>query len=143
MNELTIVGVICTDVERPGRGSVRHYSFHEAVQIGAMRHLTYDVVPARPAGQIAGIIADRAKQRIENGEDLEDENEWNILLYNILDEKKFMEAYHYNLSDFCLKSTLTPLNFSIFVEDVLIWRLLEKLLISENRGASTDDPANT
>ncbi len=94
MDELTIVGVICTDVERPGRGSVRHYSFHEVVQIGAMRYLTYDVVPARATGQIAGIIADRAKQRIENWEDLYDENVWNIMLYNFLDELYFMEACH-------------------------------------------------
>jgi hypothetical protein len=126
-------GHICTNVERPGRGSVRRYSFHEVVQIGAMHYLTTDVVPARVAGRIAAIIADRAKNRIENGEDLQDENEWKILIYNIFSgEKPSLEAYHYKLVGFCLETTSTPVNFSIFVEDVLIWRLLKKLLIGEN-----------
>jgi hypothetical protein len=125
---------ICTNVEKPGRGSVRRYSFHEVVQIGAMHYLTSDVVPARVAGQIATIIADRAKNRIENGEDLQDEDEWKILIYNILGEENNLEAHHYKLLGFCLETTLTPVNFSIFVEDILIWRLLEKLLISENHG---------
>ena len=136
-------GHICMNVQSPGRGSVRRYSFYDAVQIGAMRYLTWDVVPARVAGQIARIVADRAKQRIESGEDLEDKNEWNILLYNVLSENELMEAHHINLSKFDLKNELTPINFSIFVEDVLIWRLLEKLLIGENRGDRADDPANT
>jgi hypothetical protein len=129
-------GHVCANIEKPGRGSVRRYSFHEAVQIGAMRYLTYDLVPARAAGRIAQIIADRAKDRIKNNEDLEDENEWHILFYNILNEKEPMETHHEKLTGLCIADQSTPVNFSIFVEDVFIWRLLNKLVISEGCGGS-------